>query len=73
MLTNGTKTRIMGSKETKEGDLVDGTYLEETKKDAVEVVELLKGIPDNKKEGVLMLVRGYKLGLESEDQQAAAG
>lgn len=49
------------------------TYLEKTKKDATELAELLKEIPDSKKEGVLMLVKGFALGVESENQEAAAG
>lgn len=49
------------------------TYLEETKKDVDEMVKILKGIPDSKKEGVLMLVKGFALGVESETQEAAAG
>lgn len=49
------------------------TYLEETKNDAAEIAKLLKEIPENKKESVLMLVRGFKLGLESEEPRAAAG
>lgn len=46
------------------------TYLEETKEDAVEMIKLLNDIPENKKESVLMLVRGFKLGIESEGKKA---
>lgn len=42
------------------------TYLEGAKKDASEMAQLLNEIPENKKESILMLVKGFKLGLESE-------
>lgn len=48
------------------------TYLEEVKKDAVEMVQLLNEIPENKKESVLMLVRGFKLGIESDMNKVKA-
>lgn len=49
------------------------TYLEKTKNDALEMVQLLNEIPESKKESVLMLVRGFKLGIESEESKVAAG
>lgn len=52
---------------------MEATYLEKTKKDASEMVRLLNEIPENKKESILMLVRGFKLGLESEKLERAAG
>lgn len=49
------------------------TGLEKTKNDAVEITKLLNEIPESKKESVLMLVKGFKLGIESEEPRAAAG
>lgn len=49
------------------------TYLEKTKNDAAEMAKLLNEIPESKKESVLMLVRGFKLGIECEESRAAAG
>lgn len=49
------------------------TCLEDAKKDAVEITQLLNEIPESKKESVLMLVKGFKLGIESEEPKAAAG
>ncbi len=49
------------------------TYLEKTKNDALEMVQLLNNIPESKKESVLMLVRGFKLGIESEERTAVPG
>lgn len=49
------------------------TCLEKTKNDASEIAELLKEIPENKKESILMLVKGFKLGIESEELERAAG
>lgn len=46
--------------------MAEETYLEEKKRDASEMVQILKSIPENKKEGILMLVRGYALGLKNE-------
>lgn len=48
-------------------------YLEKTKNDALEMIQLLNEIPDNKKESVLMLVRGFKLGIESEEHKVETG
>ena len=45
------------------------TYLEKTKKDASEIVQILKTVPENKKEGILMLVTGYALGLGNKEQK----
>lgn len=49
------------------------SYLEETKRDVAEMVQILSEIPENKKESILMLVRGVKLGIESEEEKRAAG
>lgn len=49
------------------------TYLEETKKDIDEMAQILKEIPESKKESILMLVKGFALGVESENQKTAAG
>lgn len=49
------------------------TNLEETKSDAAEMAKLLNEIPESKKESVLMLVKGFKLGIESEEPRAVAG
>lgn len=49
------------------------TCLEETKKDAEEMAQILSEIPENKKMSVYMLIRGFKLGIESEMSKAAAG
>ena len=53
----------------------DTTYLEKTKNDTIEMAQVLKKIPESKKESVLMLVTGYALGLESESENrtVAAG
>lgn len=49
------------------------TCLEKTKNDAAEIAKLLNEIPENKKESILMLVTGFKLGIESEELERAAG
>lgn len=49
------------------------TYLEEAKNEAAEVAQILRNVPENKKEGILMLVTGYVLGLESEEQRLRTG
>lgn len=49
------------------------TCLEKTKNDAAEIAKLLNEIPENKKESILMLVKGFKLGIESEELERAAG
>lgn len=49
------------------------TNLEETKNDAAEMAKLLNEIPEEKKESILMLVKGFKLGIESEELERAAG
>lgn len=48
-------------------------YLEESRKDASELAQILNRVPENKKECVLMLVTGYALGLGSEERTTEAG
>lgn len=49
------------------------TYLEEEKKEASELVQILNRVPENKKESVLMLITGYVLGLGNEECELRTG
>lgn len=46
--------------------MAETTYLEEEKRDTSELAQILRKVPENKKESVLMLVTGYVLGSEEK-------
>ena len=46
----------------------ENTYVEKTKRDAEEIIELLKKVPKERKGEVLGIVRGYALAAETEEK-----
>lgn len=53
--------------------MAETTYLEDSRRDAAEMAQILSDIPGIKKECVLMLVTGYALGLGSKERTTEAG
>ena len=45
---------------------MNAAFIEATKEDAREIAELLKEVPEDQKSGVLLLVKGFELGMEAE-------
>lgn len=48
--------------------MAENTYVEKTKKDAEEIIEVLKKVPEERKGEVLGIIRGYALAAETEEK-----
>ena len=64
---NGVKGN-KNEKERGEINMAKNAYVEETKKDAEEIIKLLEKVPKERKGEVLGIVKGYALATETEEK-----